>query len=139
LILGIVLGDLIERYMFISVERYGASWLLRPIVVVMLGMAVMGLLRPFWQDVKIHGGLKRMLTDFGRPHFSPTNLFYVFMIVLIGAMLVQASEWHFSAKLVPMIVGSLALFFAVLSLFNEIFRRPQAVSVAGMGEDAQAE
>ncbi len=35
LILGVVLGDTIERYMFISVERYGVSWLLRPVVVIL--------------------------------------------------------------------------------------------------------
>jgi TctA family transporter len=138
LILGIVLGDLIERYMFISVERYGASWLMRPVVVVLLAMALFGLLRPFWQDIKIHGGIKKMLTDFGRPTFSLPNLFYVFMIVLIGVMLVQASSWHFSAKLVPTIVGSLALFFATVSLFNEVFRRPAVVAAAGGVDDTES-
>jgi TctA family transporter len=140
LILGIVLGDLIERYMFISVERYGATWLMRPVVVVLLAMALFGLLRPFWQDVKIHGGIKKMLTDFGRPTFNITNLFYVFMILLMGGMLVQASTWHFSAKLVPTIVGSLALFFATLSLFNEVFRRPAVAGAPGdMGDEAKAQ
>jgi TctA family transporter len=139
LILGIVLGDLIERYMFISVERYGASWLLRPIVFILLAMAIFGLLRPFWQDVKIHGGIKAMVTDFGRPRFKPSNLFYVFMIVLMGVMLVEASSWHFSAKLVPTVVGSLAVFFAGLSLFNEVFRRPDSVAAAGMAKGAQSE
>lgn len=133
LILGIVLGDLIERYMFISVERYGATWLLRPVVVVLLAMALFGLLRPFWQDVRIHGGIRRMLTGFGRPSFRPSNLFYVFMIVLMGVMLAQAATWHFSAKLVPMVVGILALFFAVVSLGNEIFRRPATPVAAGAG------
>ena len=36
LILGVVLGDTIERYMFISIERYGFSWLLRPVVAILL-------------------------------------------------------------------------------------------------------
>jgi hypothetical protein len=35
LILGVVLGDTIERYLFISIERYGLSWMLRPVVVVL--------------------------------------------------------------------------------------------------------
>ena len=47
LILGVVLGDTIERYMFISVERYGMSWLLRPVVAVLFLMAIVGLVRPF--------------------------------------------------------------------------------------------
>ena len=33
LILGFVLGDIFERYLFISVERYGIEWLFRPVVV----------------------------------------------------------------------------------------------------------
>src|SRR5712672_241263 len=59
LILGVVLGDTIERYLFISVERYGIEWIYkRPVVAVLLTMAVIGLVRPFIQDVRIHGGLK---------------------------------------------------------------------------------
>jgi TctA family transporter len=46
LILGFVLGAIIERYMFISTARYGFEWLLRPVVVILLGLAVLGLLRP---------------------------------------------------------------------------------------------
>jgi TctA family transporter len=36
LVLGLVLGEIAERYLWISVARYGASWLGRPIVVVLL-------------------------------------------------------------------------------------------------------
>src|SRR5918996_1289731 len=40
LVLGLVLGDSIERYMFISVERYGISWMWRPVVA---GLLILGL------------------------------------------------------------------------------------------------
>ena len=43
LILGLVLGVLIERYMTISFLRYGADWLLRPGVVTMLIMSALGI------------------------------------------------------------------------------------------------
>src|ERR1700746_3094359 len=46
LVLGLVLGDSIERYMFISIERYGFSWLSRPVVAVLLTLAIIGLVRP---------------------------------------------------------------------------------------------
>lgn len=36
LVLGLVLGEVAERYLWISMARYGASWLGRPIVVVLL-------------------------------------------------------------------------------------------------------
>ncbi|HYI90437.1 MAG TPA: tripartite tricarboxylate transporter permease [Beijerinckiaceae bacterium] len=139
LLLGVVLGEIIERYMFISVERYGVSWMARPLVVILFAMAIFGLLRPFWQDVKIHGGFKRMLTDFGKPRFVPTELFTVFLIVLVSVMLVQASAWNLSAKIVPVIVGVMALVFATISLLNTTFRSPEGPEVEGIGEETKHE
>jgi TctA family transporter len=54
LVLGFILGDVIERYMFISIERYGVGWMLRPVVVVMFIMAGLSLLRPLMQDIRGH-------------------------------------------------------------------------------------
>ena len=58
LVLGFILGKIIERYMFISIERYGADWMLRPVVVVLFMMAALSLLLPFVRDVRTHGGLR---------------------------------------------------------------------------------
>ena len=52
LVLGFILGEVIERYMFISIQRYGISWMLRPVVVVMFIMAGLSLLRPLLQDIR---------------------------------------------------------------------------------------
>lgn len=91
------------------------------------------------QDIKIHGGLRKMVTDFGAPTFHLSNLFYLFMMILIGVMLTDASSWNFSASLVPMIVGSLALFFATISLLNQVFRKPASPTFVGVGEEAKQE
>ena len=139
LILGIVLGEVVERYMFISVQRYGLSWMTRPVVLVLFVMALIGVLRPFLEDVTAHGGLKRMLTDFGRPRFRISDLFYVFMIVVLGAMLMPALQWNFSARIVPTIVGSLALSFAALGLLNQIFRKPAPHESADLDDAAREE
>ncbi len=40
LVLGLVLGGIAERYLWISVARYGATWLGRPIVVLLLLLTV---------------------------------------------------------------------------------------------------
>jgi len=40
LVLGLVLGEIAERYLWISVARYGTSWLGRPIVLVLLLITV---------------------------------------------------------------------------------------------------
>ncbi len=139
LVLGLVLGDSIERYMFISIERYGYSWLSRPVVVVLLALAVIGLVRPFLADVRHQGGVGKMLTSFQAPVFKPKQLFTVFFIALVGTMVIAAQSWAFAAKLVPMIVGILALIVSGLSLFNEMCRKPAATSDGSLAEQAQAE
>ena len=139
LILGVVLGDTIERYLFISIERYGLSWMLRPIVVLLFALAILGLIRPLLQDIRSQGGLGRMLTSFQRPTFHPSQLFTMFMIALIGAAVVASLQWDFSAKIVPLVVGTVALCAAVLSLFNEMCRKPAAAAAEGPAEHAEHE
>ena len=139
LILGVVLGDTIERYLFISIERYGLSWMLRPVVVVLFALAILGIVRPFLQDIRSQGGITRMLTHFQRPTFHPSQLFTMFMIALIGAAVVASLRWDFSAKIVPLVVGTVGLCAAALSLFNEMCRKPVAVASEGMAEHAQHE
>jgi len=139
LILGVVLGDTIERYLFISIERYGLSWMLRPIVVLLFALAILGLVRPFLQDIRSQGGVRRMLMSFQRPTFHPSQLFTMFMIALIGAAVVAALRWDFSAKIVPLVVGTLALCAAALSLFNEMCRKPAVAAAEGLAEHAQHE
>jgi TctA family transporter len=139
LILGVVLGDTIERYLFISIERYGLSWMLRPIVALLFALAILGLIRPLLQDIRSQGGIMRMLTSFQRPTFHPSQLFTMFMIALIGAAVVASLQWDFSAKIAPLVVGTVALCAAVLSLFNEMCRKPVAVAAEGLAEHAQHE
>src|SRR5690348_8876177 len=66
LVLGFILGGILERYMFISIERYGISWLIPQswdfhtwhwIVLVMFAMAIMSLMGPLLQDVRAHHGV----------------------------------------------------------------------------------
>jgi TctA family transporter len=133
LILGFVLGAIIERYMFISITRYGAEWLLRPVVFLLLVMALLGLLRPLIQEARARGGFSKLMTVFGRPTFQPSDLFYLLVIGMIGYMLYTATAWDFRARVAPMIVGAAALVFAVLSFANQILRRPGQGQAAALG------
>jgi TctA family transporter len=123
LVLGVVLGDAIERYLFISVERYGVTWFARPVVAILFIMAIVGLVRPFLHDIRIQGGVRRMLTNFHAPAFRPSQLFTIFMLAVIAGLLAMAARWNFAAKIVPVVVGTVALFMCALSLFNEMCRR----------------
>ena len=125
-ILGVVLGDTIERYLFISVGRYGISFFARPVVAILFTIAIIGLARPFLQDIRSQGGVKRMLTSFQAPRFQVSQLLTIFMICLIATMVGTALQWEFSAKLVPLAIGAVALIAAGLSLFNDMCRSPES-------------
>jgi TctA family transporter len=137
LILGVVLGDTIERYLFISIERYGVSWFARPVVAILFLMAFFGLVRPLLQDVRIHGGLVKMLRGFGAPRFHPSQLFTIFAICVILFALWAATGWGFKAWIVPFIVGCAGLLAASLSLFNDMCRRPDDAQVESIAEHEQ--
>jgi hypothetical protein len=142
MVLGIVLGEVVERYLFISIQRYGVTWFQRPIVIGLFALAALGLLRPLVQDVRAHGGIRGMVTGFGAPRFAPQNLFSLFLVAVLGYMVWEASSWNFSAKIVPLIVGSLAIFFCILGLLNDMFRKPEeevAVAVGGVEPAAKKE
>ncbi len=138
LVLGFILGSVLERYMFISIQRYGASWLTRPVVIVMFSLAALSLFRPLLQDVRSHGGLKGMLSDFGRPRFSWSNLFPAFLLVLFAVMLSEAGEWNPLARIIPVIVGTGAIVFCSLALINEVFKRG-GVKQESLDEQARAQ
>jgi hypothetical protein len=139
LVLGFILGDILERYMFISIERYGVNWMWRPIVVVMFIMAGLTLLRPLLQDIREHHGVRAMLMAFGAPRLSPGNLFPAALLTLFVVMLAQSTQWDFSARIIPTIVGIGALISGGLSLANDIFNKELRNYKEGdMAEDVKA-
>ena len=56
LVLGFVLGKLVETYLFISVSRYGFAWLTHPIVVVLALLMVFVIVYPFVREKPVWAG-----------------------------------------------------------------------------------
>jgi TctA family transporter len=137
LILGLVLGDTIERYMFISVERYGITWFARPVVMVLFIMAILGLMRPLLEDVRRHGGIVRMMTDFGAPRFHPAQLMPVLLLFIIGSAMLMALQWDFSARIVPLVIGTIGFTAAAFSLLNDMCRRDDLAPAEGLGKQLE--
>lgn len=128
LILGLVLGDLIERYMFISVERYGLDWMTRPLVMVLFALAIIGFLRPLLEDYRAQGGMGKILGSFGKSRFEWGQLLTVSFLVVFIVLVVLAMGWKMNAKIVPLVVGGVAITAISLSLLNQTFRRPMAMA-----------
>ena len=78
LILGAVLGVLIERYMSISTMRYGADWLTRPGVLTLLSVSAIVFLSPMFRLAR-SGGLAALRPS-GKVAFKRPDLMYVFFI-----------------------------------------------------------
>jgi putative tricarboxylic transport membrane protein len=55
LVLGLVLGKIAENYLYISVARYEAAWLTRPVVLVLLAIAIGVILYPAFQAWRARG------------------------------------------------------------------------------------
>ena len=134
LILGFVLGAIIERYMFISTARYGYAWVFRPIVLVLLIMALVGLLRPLVSELVAQRRENRRQPLFGTPSFALSDLFYVGFIVIVATMMGEALAWPPEAREVPLIVGSIALICSILSFAYAVFHRRAAALIAGAPE-----
>jgi len=59
LVLGLVLGKVAERYLWISTARYGLDWLGRPIVLVLIALTVLVVALPFIQEWRARDRMRR--------------------------------------------------------------------------------
>ena len=126
MVLGIVVGAIFERYLFISTQLYGWGWLYRPAVLGILACVVWALYRPLSQIVTT------LVTEFrhvgGRKaRFGAASAFSLAVIVLIVAAIISSADWPHDAKLVPLTACGMALVAAVLNLVYELFGPQQAV------------
>jgi hypothetical protein len=64
-----------------------------------------------------------MLSNFGRPRLTTSNLFPAALLCLFIVMLAMSVHWPFEAKIIPTIVGTGAVIACGLSLANEIFSK----------------
>lgn len=119
LILGLVLGALIERYMAISLQRFDWEWITRPVVLLFLIAGALVLVRPLLTEVK-HLGLRALLPR-GRASVRASDLFYLVFLGIGGWMVWQAQSWNFGARIGPTVVGSALLIAGTISLIYLVF------------------
>lgn len=142
LVLGLVLGVLIERYMSISFLRYDLAWLARPGVILFMVLSALVLLGPLVSMLR-RGGLAQ-LKPTGKIDVGPADLMYVLFISTGLYMLITAQPWFFNAKIGPTIVASTLVIAGTISLAFKVFvQRPGATLAEGgaihmdIGSDAE--
>jgi putative tricarboxylic transport membrane protein len=123
LILGFVLGNIFERYFFISTEIYGSAWLWRPVVLAVLAAALWVVLPPLTTHAR---DLVRTFRSFSLSvlRFGPDAWFTLAIVATIVVGLGFSFAWPPAAKFVPRAAAIAALFFAGLNLLTDIFAPP---------------
>jgi putative tricarboxylic transport membrane protein len=125
LLLGLVLGPLAENRLFLSTDNYGAAWLFRPGVLLMLGLVVVGVLvsivkgrarRPWTAVTGRAGATSRLVVD-GRTAFS------LAAVVLLLWALWQSLGFGLRAGLFPWAVLAPTLIVAIGQLARDLRRR----------------
>lgn len=139
LILGFVLGGLVERYMFISVERYGAEWLTNPVVMVMFAITIYGILSPiirnFLQRRRATAGLpqQKSVIGFQREALNPDTYFAFFILAVFIVTLMVSSQWEFGAKLVPQVIAWAGVIFVGWHILTVLFIAPLPIDEVSKG------
>ena len=120
LVLGFILGSMIERYTFISVQRYGWGWLTNWFVLVMFAISILGILHRVFAGMRRSGG-RRVTLSLGAPQLSAGSvLAFVAFSIFVGSMFVEV-RWPFGARLVPQLISSLGATFALMLVIAETF------------------
>lgn len=123
LILGLVLGPLAESRLFLAVDNYGAAWLGRPGVLVLLALTLAGALYP---AVRRH--LRRRERPAERtatraPGFDRTALFTLAILAAVAWALFESRGFGVRAGLFPWAIGFPMLALAALQLYFDIAHR----------------
>ena len=145
LILGFVLGGLVERYMFISVERYGWEWLwvfregtFAPWVDIIILMTLYGILAPTIRNYlsRLRSGRSvRGRIAFQSQNLDPGMYFNFAVLVMFAVTIYVASGWEFGARLVPSVIGWSGVLFTsgviIMGLFYVPAAKPAEMENAG--------
>ena len=147
IILGFVLGDIVERYLFISVERYGTEWIfptslhnVRWVVLFMFALSIAGLLRPLFKEYQNAGGLVNMAHQLkpSARRFDLQSVMYLAFIALFSWAMWEAHGWNHDARIIPEIVGYFGIFVLVVSFLNYTFKSVE-LGAAASGGDTESE
>jgi putative tricarboxylic transport membrane protein len=140
MVVGIVIGGIFERYLYISTSLYGSiGWMGRPVVIAVLILVAWALFRPLSEIAKSVAAELRQVGSHPL-RISASAAFTVAIILFIAGAILLSLDWPAAAKPVPLTACYMALTAAGLNLVNELFGKEQArgnvdggVAVGGHG------
>ncbi len=120
LVVGIVIGDIFERYLYISISAFGLGLLARPVVIGILALVAWALWRPLAEIVRSVMAQMRQIGSHPL-RMSASTVFTAAIILFIMAAIALTAGWPAAAKPVPLTACGIALTAATLNLVNELF------------------
>ncbi len=128
LILGLVLGPLSEYRLFLSINNYGLFGLLRPGVLVLIVLTLVGAFYPIikatWRKgkgVKEQSSASKAMT--GLPRFSWAIVFDLAIVIIFILALWGSRHFNFRAGLFPWAIGFIVLAMAIAQLVMDFMGR----------------
>jgi TctA family transporter len=142
LILGYILGKLIEKYLFISMGRYQFDWITRPGVIAIFTITALVLLRPL-VTILVHMVRPAPAAPIEKPVAAPEPTKEVSLVDRIGgpglwvlatiafaAAFINALDWRFAARLMPQTAAAAGLLVIGCSGVMILLARMRGESVA---------
>ncbi len=130
-ILGLVLGNLAESRLFLSVNNYGLSWLLRPAVLVIMALTLAGAFYPLFKRIQEKRAKKGELSPARVPgpqngtglRFNWASAFSLALVVIFGAALWQSRTFTFTAGFFPWVIGIPVFVLGIIQLVFDLTGR----------------
>lgn len=129
LLIGLVLGDLVEKNLFIAVDAYGGfGWLMRPVVIVLLAIVLVGIMVPIYQHIKNPAKRKSEVAE--RWRLSYGALLSFGMVVIFTMALWTALSWPPRARIFPFAIFGPILIVAIVNFVKDLRRQPWTETIA---------
>lgn len=131
--LGFVLGPALENYFFLAYQISGWSWLKQPLVLVLLGLAVAGVVRQTLSWIRARGRAGAL-----PPALPDIAMGAILTILGFAALVTAAAGFPFEAAIFPIITASFLTLFSLLTTVQTVlrWRNPTATAVAAAPEAA---
>jgi TctA family transporter len=141
LLLGLVLGPLMENRLFLSTDNYGLAWLWRPGVLILFALTLFGIFYPIMKQ------RQQKKEKAGAQYLGPVTveeeekgvvrfwdaIFTFSLVVVLSWALWQSRNFGFRAGLFPWAIGFPLLALTVSQLILELTGKARR-TVAGPGE-----
>jgi TctA family transporter len=137
-LLGLVLGPLAENRLFLATGSYGLGWLLRPGVLLLLGLVVVGLAVPIARGLRSRRTRAASAPVPARPGLTldGRTAFSLAMVLLFAWALWQSRGYGLRAGLFPWAVTVPALGLAIVQLSRDLTGRRDVTDRGASAADA---